>query len=56
MATTHSLHIPVMGTAFTIDTPLKVGKFGISSVVSFSYAANAITASTNALGCSICGE
>ncbi len=30
----HSFHIPVMGTAFTIDTPLKVGRFGVSSVVS----------------------
>ncbi|MBT5954279.1 hypothetical protein HOG98_06120, partial [bacterium] len=30
----HSFYIPVMGTAFTIDTPLKVGKFGISSVIS----------------------
>ena len=31
---THSFHIPVMGLAFTIDTPVKVAKFGISSVVS----------------------
>ena len=31
---THSFHIPVMGTAFTIDTPIKVGKYGISSVIS----------------------
>ncbi|RAP26920.1 hypothetical protein DID74_01200 [Candidatus Marinamargulisbacteria bacterium SCGC AG-333-B06] len=30
----HEFHIPVMGTAFTIDTPLKVARFGISSVVS----------------------
>ncbi len=30
----HDFHIPVMGTAFTIDTPYKVAKFGISSVVS----------------------
>ncbi|MDD4869282.1 MAG: hypothetical protein PHR77_01885 [Kiritimatiellae bacterium] len=30
----HTFHIPVMGTGFTIDTPLKVGKYGISSVVS----------------------
>lgn len=30
----HSFHIPVMGTGFTIDTPLKVARFGISSVVS----------------------
>ena len=30
----HTFHIPVMGTAFTIDTPLKVAKYGVSSVVS----------------------
>lgn len=30
----HTFHIPVMGVAFTIDTPLKVSHFGISSVVS----------------------
>ncbi len=30
----HTFHIPVMGTGFTIDTPLRVAKFGISSVVS----------------------
>ena len=29
----HSFHIPVMGTGFTIDTPLRVTKYGISSVV-----------------------
>jgi len=30
----HSFHIPVLGLAFSIDTPLKVAKYGISSVVS----------------------
>lgn len=30
----HTFHIPVMGLAFTIDTPVKVARFGISSVVS----------------------
>lgn len=30
----HNFHIPVMGTGFTIDTPLKVAKYGISSVIS----------------------
>lgn len=30
----HSFHIPVMGLAFTIDTPIKVARFGIDSVVS----------------------
>jgi hypothetical protein len=30
----HSFHIPVMGLAFTIDSPVKVARFGIASVVS----------------------
>ena len=30
----HTFHIPVMGTGFTIDTPLSVARFGISSVIS----------------------
>ncbi len=30
----HSFQIPVMGTGFSVDTPLKVSKFGISSVIS----------------------
>ncbi len=30
----HNFHIPVMGLGFTIDTPLKVAKYGIDSVVS----------------------
>ena len=30
----HQFHIPVMGIAFTIDTPVKVARFGISSVIS----------------------
>ncbi|MCX6352379.1 MAG: hypothetical protein NTX03_11030, partial [Bacteroidetes bacterium] len=33
-ASTHNFHIPVMGLSFTIDTPLKVARYGISSVVS----------------------
>ena len=32
----HSFHIPVMGIAYTVDTPLKVARFGISSVVSIT--------------------
>ncbi len=32
--TPHSFHIPVMGTGFTIDTPLRVARYGISSVIS----------------------
>lgn len=30
----HSFHIPVMGTGYTIDTPLKVSQYGISSAIS----------------------
>jgi len=30
----HSFHIPVMGIGFTIDTPLRVARYGISSVIS----------------------
>jgi len=30
----HKFHIPVMGLAYTIDTPLKVARYGISSVLS----------------------
>ena len=30
----HTFHIPVMGIGFTVDTPLKVAKYGISSVIS----------------------
>jgi hypothetical protein len=30
----HKFHIPVMGLAFTIDTPIKVAHFGIDSVIS----------------------
>jgi hypothetical protein len=30
----HQFHIPVMGLAFTIDSPVKVARFGISSVIS----------------------
>lgn len=30
----HNFHIPVMGLAFTVDTPIKVARFGISSVIS----------------------
>lgn len=31
---THTFHIPVMGLGYTVDTPLKVAQYGISSVVS----------------------
>lgn len=30
----HTFHIPVMGLGFTVDTPIKVARYGISSVVS----------------------
>ena len=30
----HTFHIPVMGTGFTIDTPLRVARYGISSAIS----------------------
>ncbi len=30
----HTFHIPVMGTGFSIDTPLRVARYGISSVIS----------------------
>ncbi|MCK5907176.1 MAG: hypothetical protein KAG37_06270, partial [Flavobacteriales bacterium] len=30
----HTFHIPIMGIGFTIDTPMKVAQYGISSVIS----------------------
>ena len=33
-STHHKFHIPVMGLAYTIDSPIKVARFGISSVIS----------------------
>ena len=30
----HTFHIPVMGTAFSIDTPVKVARYGVHSVIS----------------------
>ncbi|MDP1843846.1 MAG: hypothetical protein Q8K64_10530 [Sediminibacterium sp.] len=32
--TLHNFHIPVMGLAYTIDSPIKVAQYGISSVIS----------------------
>lgn len=32
--TLHNFHIPVMGLAYTIDSPIRVAQYGISSVVS----------------------
>ncbi|WP_179376057.1 hypothetical protein [Winogradskyella wichelsiae] len=31
---THNFHIPVMGLAYTIDSPIRVAQYGISSVIS----------------------
>ena len=33
-STSHTFHIPVMGLAFTVDSPIKVARFGINSVIS----------------------
>ena len=29
----HSFHIPVMGIAFTVDTPVKIAHLGLDSVI-----------------------
>ncbi|MBF0485212.1 MAG: hypothetical protein HQL16_01730, partial [Candidatus Omnitrophica bacterium] len=34
MSFVHSFHIPVMGTGFTIDSPIRVARYGINSVIS----------------------
>lgn len=34
MSKLHTFHIPVMGIGFTLDSPLKVAKYGINSVMS----------------------
>ncbi len=36
MLNPHSFHIPVMGLAFTVDSPFKVAHYGIDSVISIS--------------------
>lgn len=36
MSSSHTFHIPVMGTAFTADSPLKVAHYGISSVIALA--------------------
>jgi hypothetical protein len=33
-STVHTFHIPVLGLSFSIDTPVRVARFGISSVIS----------------------
>src|SRR5688500_12833224 len=35
-ANLHTFHIPVMGLAFSIDSPVKVARYGISSVLSLN--------------------
>ena len=32
--TLHSFHIPVMGIGYTLDTPIKIAKYGVSSAIS----------------------
>ncbi len=34
MTKAHSFHIPVMGIGYTIDTPLKISRYGMDSVIS----------------------
>ena len=36
MSSEHTFHIPVMGTAFTADSPLKVAHYGINSVIALA--------------------
>ncbi len=35
-STAHSFHIPVLGTGFTVDAPIKVAQYGIDSVISLA--------------------
>lgn len=36
MSSQHTFHIPVMGTAFTADSPLKVAHYGINTVIALA--------------------
>jgi len=36
MSASHTFHIPVMGTAFTADSPLKVAHYGINTVIALA--------------------
>ena len=36
MTSSHTFHIPVMGTAFTADSPLKVAHYGINTVIALA--------------------
>ncbi len=50
----HTFHIPVMGSGFTIDTALRVAKFGIASVISL--VDDALIEQMRELHCSKAGE
>lgn len=50
----HSFHIPVMGTGFSIDTPLRVARYGISSVVSL--VDDTLIEQVRKFHCRSCGE
>ena len=34
MNTPHQFHIPVVGLAYTIDSPIKIARYGIASIIS----------------------
>lgn len=36
LKSTHTFHIPVMGLAYTIDSPIRVAQYGIASVISIT--------------------
>ena len=36
MSSQHTFHIPVMGTAFTADSALKVAHYGINTVIALA--------------------
>ena len=50
----HTFHIPVMGTGFSIDTPLRVARYGISSVISL--VDDALIEQVRKFHCQRCGE
>jgi len=53
-ASPHTFHIPVMGTGFTIDTPLRVARYGISSVISL--VDDELIEQMRGYYCRLCGE
>ena len=36
ITTEHTFHIPVLGIGYSVDAPVKVARYGISSVISLS--------------------